>query len=101
VDAACLNPVDGPSVARAIERVLGAGAATPIALDRRQRALLCLLVAGYTDASVARRLRVSPRTVTYLVRALMDELGVANRFQLGIVLGLRAGADQIDQAAGL
>jgi DNA-binding NarL/FixJ family response regulator len=60
----------------------------PIALAPRERALLRLLAAGHTDTSAARRLYVSPRTVTNMLRALMDQLGVNNRFQLGIALGL-------------
>jgi DNA-binding NarL/FixJ family response regulator len=80
-----------PSVVRMVERVVGAGVAAPVTLDLRERTLLCLLVAGHTDTSAARRLHVSPRTVTYMVRALMDRLGVDNRFQLGVAIGLRSG----------
>ena len=58
-------------------------------LDDRQRKLISLLYAGHTDTSAAHRLGVSPRTVTNILRALMDRLGVDNRFQLGMVLGSR------------
>ncbi|MET8975874.1 helix-turn-helix transcriptional regulator [Streptomyces sp. NPDC004539] len=58
-------------------------------LDDRQRKLIALLYAGHTDTSAAHRLGVSPRTVTNILRALMDRLGVDNRFQLGMVLGSR------------
>ncbi|MGI5239076.1 LuxR C-terminal-related transcriptional regulator [Dactylosporangium sp. CA-139066] len=58
-----------------------------LALDGRESALLSLLLAGHTDASAARRLQISPRTVTNILRALMDRAGVNNRFQLGVVLG--------------
>ncbi|MGW3957421.1 helix-turn-helix domain-containing protein [Streptomyces sp. NPDC004752] len=58
-------------------------------LDERQRKLIALLLAGHTDVSAASRLGVSPRTVTNILRSLMDRLGVENRFQLGVVLGSR------------
>jgi hypothetical protein len=38
--------------------------------------------------------------VTYLIRALMDQLGVDNRFQLGVAVGLRSGAAPADPATG-
>ncbi|MER6695326.1 helix-turn-helix domain-containing protein [Streptomyces minutiscleroticus] len=56
-------------------------------LDERQRKLVALLLAGHTDASAAGRLGVSPRTVTNILRSLMDRMGVDNRFQLGVALG--------------
>lgn len=62
-----------------------------IALDPRERELVELLARGHTDASAARELRISARSVSYILRALMDRLGVDNRFQLGLALGaLRA-----------
>jgi DNA-binding NarL/FixJ family response regulator len=48
-----------------------------------------LLARGHTDTSAARKLRISPRTVTNILRGLMDQLGVDNRFQLGLALGAR------------
>ncbi|GHD21912.1 helix-turn-helix domain-containing protein [Streptomyces galbus] len=72
-------------------------------LDERQRKLVALLLAGHTDASAAGRLGVSPRTVTNILRSLMDRLGVDNRFQLGVALGsrMRAATDRTatDRAA--
>lgn len=56
-------------------------------LTSREKALITLLANGHTDASAARELGVSPRSVTYTLRALMDRLGVDNRFQLGLALG--------------
>jgi DNA-binding CsgD family transcriptional regulator len=65
-----------------------------IALDPRERSLIELLARGHTDASAARELRISARSVSYILRGLMDRLGVDNRFQLGLALGaLRAGAE--------
>ncbi|MEU6273821.1 helix-turn-helix transcriptional regulator [Streptomyces populi] len=63
-------------------------------LDERQRKLVALLLAGHTDASAAGRLGVSPRTVTNILRSLMDRLGVDNRFQLGVALGSRMRAPE-------
>jgi DNA-binding CsgD family transcriptional regulator len=60
-----------------------------IALDPREHALIGLLAQGHTDASAARELRVSTRTVSTIIRSLMDRLGVENRFQLGVALGAR------------
>ena len=54
----------------------------------REKALVALLAAGHTDASAARELGLSPRTIAYNVQSLMDRLNVENRFQLGLALGL-------------
>ncbi|MEQ4303958.1 helix-turn-helix transcriptional regulator [Plantactinospora sp. B6F1] len=56
-------------------------------LDDRERDLLRLLAQGHTDASAARAMRISRRTVSSTLRALMDRLGVGNRFQLGLAVG--------------
>lgn len=56
-------------------------------LSERERELVILLSHGHTDASAAAELRVSARTVTNIMRTLMDRVGVENRFQLGLVLG--------------
>ena len=56
-------------------------------LTPREKTLVELLAAGHTDASAAKRLGCSPRTVSYTLRALMDRFGVENRFQLGLALG--------------
>jgi DNA-binding CsgD family transcriptional regulator len=59
----------------------------PIDLSPRESALLGLLALGHTDQSAADELGLSPRTVAYTMRALMDRVGVQNRFQLALVLG--------------
>ncbi len=56
-------------------------------LAPREHTLISLLWAGHTDASAAHRMGVSPRTVTNILRSLMDRTGADNRFQLGFVLG--------------
>ncbi|MEJ3745989.1 helix-turn-helix transcriptional regulator [Actinomycetes bacterium KLBMP 9797] len=64
-----------------------------LVLTQREKAVVGLLAEGHTDATAARRLGLSTRSVTYTLRALMDRLGVENRFQLGLALGsLRAAA---------
>jgi len=58
-----------------------------IVLSERERSLIALLAAGHTDQSAAADLRISARSVTGIMRTLMDRLGVENRFQLGLTLG--------------
>jgi DNA-binding CsgD family transcriptional regulator len=58
-----------------------------IALSDRERELVALLASGHTDVSAAAQMRISARTVTNIMRNLMDRLGVDNRFQLGLTLG--------------
>lgn len=48
---------------------------------------MALLARGHTDAAAAAELSISERTVTNIMRSLMDRVGVQNRFQLGVVLG--------------
>jgi DNA-binding CsgD family transcriptional regulator len=56
-------------------------------LSHREQAICALLAAGHTDASTASLLGISSRTIAYTLRALMDRVGVHNRFQLGLALG--------------
>jgi DNA-binding CsgD family transcriptional regulator len=58
-----------------------------IALSQREDDLVRLLAIGHTDVTAAQELRISSRSVTNTLRALMDRLGVDNRFQLGLALG--------------
>jgi DNA-binding CsgD family transcriptional regulator len=48
------------------------------------RRLLSLLGAGLTDASIARELGVSERTVNRRIMTLQDQLAARSRFQLGV-----------------
>ncbi|MER5631884.1 helix-turn-helix transcriptional regulator [Streptomyces nitrosporeus] len=54
--------------------------ATPAGTDRD---IVALLHVGLTDAAIARQLGMGHRTVQRRLRALMDEVGAATRFQLG------------------
>lgn len=58
-----------------------------IDLNPRERALVALLAQGHTDVTAAQELRISPRSVSNVLRSLMERLGVTNRFQLGLALG--------------
>ncbi|MBB4688368.1 helix-turn-helix transcriptional regulator [Amycolatopsis jiangsuensis] len=51
--------------------------------DLRERELLKLLSAGYTDAAAAVKLGISVRTVRRTVADLMNRLGARSRFQAG------------------
>lgn len=58
-----------------------------ILLSDREQDLVDLLALGHTDVTAAQELRISARSVTNALRALMDRVGVDNRFQLGLALG--------------
>lgn len=53
-------------------------------LDADERELLRLLNAGVKDEAIARRLGVSPRTLSRRVTRLLERLGAATRFQAGL-----------------
>jgi DNA-binding CsgD family transcriptional regulator len=53
-------------------------------VSSQERELLLLLAAGQTDATAARRLGVSLRTVRRMVAELTDRLGARSRFQAGL-----------------
>ncbi|MEV0645775.1 helix-turn-helix transcriptional regulator [Phytomonospora sp. NPDC050363] len=53
-------------------------------LDAEERELLRLLNAGVKDEAIARRLGVSPRTLSRRVTRLLERLGSATRFQAGL-----------------
>ena len=59
-------------------------------LSPREAAVVGLLARGYTDARAARELHLSERSISNILRSIMDRLGVDNRFQLGAALGLLA-----------
>lgn len=63
------------------------GGVPPVVLSDREREIVTLLATGLTDTAVATRLKISRRTIAYTLRALMDRIGVENRFQLGLTLG--------------
>ncbi|MYY07067.1 helix-turn-helix domain-containing protein [Streptomyces sp. ATexAB-D23] len=52
-------------------------------VDPVDRQIVALLHVGLTDAAIARQLGMGHRTVQRRLRALMEEVGAATRFQLG------------------
>jgi hypothetical protein len=48
--------------------------------------LLTLMASGLTDGAIARKLGISERTVRRRVSDILAELGVATRFQAGLLL---------------
>lgn len=54
-------------------------------LDEREHRVLTLLVAGMSDAAIARHVGVSQRTIERRVSALMERLGASSRFQAGVL----------------
>jgi DNA-binding CsgD family transcriptional regulator len=58
-----------------------------VPLTERQLEVAALLSRGAKDATIARRLGVSTRTVTTDVSRLLDAFGVATRWEGGMVLG--------------
>ncbi|WP_196278985.1 helix-turn-helix transcriptional regulator [Catellatospora vulcania] len=62
----------------------------PLHLAPRESAIVALLAAGHTDASIAAKLDISVRTIAYTLSALMDRYAVSSRFQLGLRLGAEA-----------
>lgn len=59
------------------------------AIGESDRELLALLSAGTPDATIARRLGISPSTVQRRIRSLMTRLGAATRFQAGLQAAMR------------
>lgn len=62
-------------------------AMTDVTLSDREHALVVLLLQGHTDVTAAQELGISARSVSNVVRSLMDRFEVDNRFQLGVALG--------------
>jgi DNA-binding CsgD family transcriptional regulator len=55
--------------------------ADPHGLSRREREVLTLVTDGHSDAEIATKLSISPRTVGHHVQAILAKLGVDNRTQ--------------------
>jgi DNA-binding NarL/FixJ family response regulator len=50
-------------------------------LSRREREVLTLIAAGHSDADIATKLSISPKTVGHHVESILTKLGVENRTQ--------------------
>jgi len=79
--------VDGAVRARVEAAALGGEAAE---LTAREREVAALVAEGLTNAQVARRLRISPKTAAVHVSNILTKLGVANRAELA-AWAVRAG----------
>ena len=55
-----------------------------VRLSEQDRTIITLMAAGQTDEAIARRLRLSRRTVVRRITALLDRLGSTTRFQAGV-----------------
>ncbi|WP_319428848.1 ATP-binding protein [Mycobacterium sp. RTGN5] len=53
----------------------------PDGLTRREREVLTLIAAGHSDAEIATKLSISPKTAGHHVAAILTKLGVENRTQ--------------------
>ncbi|MGV1009210.1 MAG: LuxR C-terminal-related transcriptional regulator [Dermatophilaceae bacterium] len=60
-------------------------ASTTSGLDPRDGHVLGMLASGASDATIARQLGVSQRTVERRIRSIMDTLGAESRFQAGLL----------------
>ncbi|WP_156689429.1 helix-turn-helix transcriptional regulator [Mycobacterium sp. Marseille-P9652] len=56
----------------------------PDGLTRREREVLTLIAAGHSDADIATKLSISPKTVGHHVTAILAKLGVDNRTQAAV-----------------
>jgi AraC-like DNA-binding protein len=57
--------------------------------DDIERAIMRFLVGGHTEATIARQLGMSQRTVATHIRRISDRLGSTSRGQLGYLIGVR------------
>jgi DNA-binding CsgD family transcriptional regulator len=76
----------------AVEELLGMQDAASRAevLTPREREVALLIAEGLTNADLARRLHISPRTAAVHVSAILRKLGVSSRTEVGPALTLRA-----------
>ncbi|GAA4979567.1 helix-turn-helix transcriptional regulator [Actinopolymorpha pittospori] len=65
----------------------GATAGVGAALTRRERQVAVLVADGLTNAELARRLFISPKTVAIHVSNILHKLGVSSRTEVADVLG--------------
>lgn len=74
----------GLAPAQGTEEVTGAGALTP-----REREVALLVAEGLTNAELARRLYISPKTAAVHVSSILHKLGVTSRTEVSAVLSRR------------
>ena len=72
--------------------------ATAPAITARQREVIELIAAGYSNEEVGRRLGISPRTAKAHCDVLRQKLGVSRRRQIPVAYRVQTGRDPLDQA---
>jgi DNA-binding CsgD family transcriptional regulator len=71
----------------------GAAGAVPVAaLTPREREVAALIAEGLTNAELARRLYISPKTAAVHVSNILGKLGVSSRSQVAGRLGVGHGS---------
>jgi DNA-binding NarL/FixJ family response regulator len=70
------------------------------AITDRQRQVIELIAAGCSNAEVARRLGISPRTAKAHSDALRHKLGVAKRRQIPVAYRSQTGDDPLRRSLG-
>ncbi len=66
----------------------------PASLTRREREVALLIADGMTNAELARRLYISPKTVAVHVSHILQKLGVSSRTEVTEVIGARMPASE-------
>ena len=85
------RPVLHPDVAaRLMRRAADPGGAAATVLTRREQEVLQLVVEGFANKQIARRLRITEKTVKTHVSSILQKLGVADR-TAAAVLAIRQG----------
>jgi DNA-binding CsgD family transcriptional regulator len=62
-------------------------------LSRREREVLGLIAEGHSDAEIATKLSISPKTASHHVAAILAKLGVENRTQAAAAHARRSRRD--------
>ena len=70
--------------------------ATVPAITDRQRQVIELIAAGYSNEEVGRRLGISPRTAKAHCDVLRQKLGVSRRRQIPVAYRVQTGRDPLD-----
>lgn len=71
---------------------------TQLAITDRQREVVKLIAAGFSNEEIAERLGISPRTVKAHCDVLRQKLGVARRRQLPVAYRALTGEDPLAEA---
>ena len=70
---------------------------TPLSITDRQRQVVELIAAGCSNAEVATRLGISPRTAKAHCDALRQKLGVSRRRQIPVAYRMKTGRDPLSE----